>query len=761
MRVPQSFRISLNLSMFNRLFLSYLLIILVPTVLISALYYYSFAQELAKRNHNALNESLQYMSGQLGMLVDGINALSIQLSLSSDINKAIAEPDIGMYDYRLVKRHLDSQMATNDMFYSMYLYSQVNDTVLTTNEGLFQRSDFYDEALLDQLLDDDGKLSGHRFRTLRDGTDAEPIEVFTFTRGVPPLNSYPLGQLVINVKSEDLIKALYPENPIPGHLLILDSGKQPIYHDLGGGDPTEPELAALASKSSGERTLAEIGGKTYFVSETKLDGINWTLYRLGDNEAYSAQLHRQRTAIARVDFFVLLAGLLVSYLLSSIMYDPWKKTIAGLKGYFKQHPKPAVNEQVWVANAIDSLISENEAFQSIMDRNQPIIRERFIHDILNGSYSDKLNIEEKLGEMGISFPHPSFLVMIASSNPHESGHGSLYDSRLLMFSFIKSKFEQRFPIEGTVLEQADFGFILNVECRAMTDELKHRLREYCREVHVWVQKELNLTVQFTFGNLCGSLSKVNVSCEQAKRVFAYKPVIHKEDTVFYGDLSSDTRFEYPMSIQKRLLYGIAAMQRETALQCLDELFTDYIFNDKYPRESLQEMIVLLASAIKNKLLELGVDIETIYRQIGTAQIFACSNNDQLYEMMTRYIHDLFEAIESLQDRKTNHHYIAKATEYIERHYMRNMSVSDIADHLGLSSSYLSRFFKTETGKSPLEYLTEFRLEKSKQLLMANDLTLQQISERIGYPDVNSYIRYFKKYEGMTPGKFRSMAIPTI
>jgi AraC-like DNA-binding protein len=83
-----------------------------------------------------------------------------------------------------------------------------------------------------------------------------------------------------------------------------------------------------------------------------------------------------------------------------------------------------------------------------------------------------------------------------------------------------------------------------------------------------------------------------------------------------------------------------------------------------------------------------------------------------------------------------------------------MSISDIAAAIGISSSHLSRIFKMEVGRTPLEYLTEYRLKHSKRLLADGNCSLNKIVEAIGYNDVHTFIRSFKKVEGITPGEYR-------
>jgi two-component system response regulator YesN len=725
----------INLSMFNKLFVSFMLTIVIPTAIISFLNFRAFSVELEDRNQSAYKDNLRYMTGQLELMLEGIKTFSLQLSLNSDINEVMTRGDASVYQYNLIKRHMKNQMAANDMFYSMYLYIQVNDMVLTTNEGLLKRADFYDKGILDQLLKSNGLTSIQQFRSLQDYSTADPNEVFTFTYSVPPLNSYPLGQLVINVKKDSLIKAMQADRLRGGHMLIVDADHQVIYKDFADGQLAGVDLGAIAAHSQKQAQLVNITGESFYVSASRLEAPEWTLIRLDPQAAYAGKLRDKLAGIVTLDLIVLLAGLLLSYLLSSYMYAPWKKISDGLAGYFKPSGKPAESsEPVWVANAIHHLITENHSFQETIRRNEPIIRDRFVYDILNKNYAPKLNVLETMKDMGIRFTSPLFLVMICSSDTRECDDGDLYDHKLLMLSYIKSRFGESFPTAGTVLELSELGFIVNLSEPGLTDEVKEKLSRCCGDVLDWAQRELGLTLQFTFGDVCRSIVKVNESYEQARRMLSYKPVIDKADIVFYSNVTSHNGFTYPMSVQKQLLYSIASKQLDAALTCIDELFESYIYNQSYPRESLHEMIVLLTSAIKNKLLEDGFELDSLRKHISASQIFACSNNHELYEMMVQYI---------------------------QEHYMEPISISDIAGRLGLSSSYLSRFFKSETGKSPLEYLTEYRIDKSKELLQTSEYTLQQISERIGYPDVNSFIRYFKKHEGVTPGKYRNNAILTV
>lgn len=94
-------------------------------------------------------------------------------------------------------------------------------------------------------------------------------------------------------------------------------------------------------------------------------------------------------------------------------------------------------------------------------------------------------------------------------------------------------------------------------------------------------------------------------------------------------------------------------------------------------------------------------------------------------------------------------------DYISRNYMNDtLSVKDISGHVYLSASYVCTFFKSETGQTLNQYLTEYRMEKAKQLLSDPRYKISEISSKVGYTDGNYFGKSFKKYSGFSPSEYR-------
>jgi two-component system response regulator YesN len=96
----------------------------------------------------------------------------------------------------------------------------------------------------------------------------------------------------------------------------------------------------------------------------------------------------------------------------------------------------------------------------------------------------------------------------------------------------------------------------------------------------------------------------------------------------------------------------------------------------------------------------------------------------------------------------------KVKKYITENFHRDISMDDAAKETNLSYHYFSKFFKDSMGKSFVEYLTELRLDKSRELLRETNDSIKEICYKIGYSDPNYYCKIFKKGTGMTPTEFR-------
>lgn len=100
-------------------------------------------------------------------------------------------------------------------------------------------------------------------------------------------------------------------------------------------------------------------------------------------------------------------------------------------------------------------------------------------------------------------------------------------------------------------------------------------------------------------------------------------------------------------------------------------------------------------------------------------------------------------------------YIREALIFIGNNYQHNLSVNEIAKHCNVSRTHLSRLFKEELSISPSQYLINFRLNKSSELLEDNTLSIKNISENVGYSNQFNFSSAFKKKFKITPTEWKN------
>ncbi|MBE5882531.1 MAG: helix-turn-helix domain-containing protein [Lachnospiraceae bacterium] len=98
--------------------------------------------------------------------------------------------------------------------------------------------------------------------------------------------------------------------------------------------------------------------------------------------------------------------------------------------------------------------------------------------------------------------------------------------------------------------------------------------------------------------------------------------------------------------------------------------------------------------------------------------------------------------------------IDKAKDYISARYNKDISLDDVSREVDISPYYFSKIFKEETGENFIEYVTNIRISKAKELLQSSDLSIKEICGEVGYADPNYFSRTFKKNVGVTPTEYK-------
>ena len=98
-------------------------------------------------------------------------------------------------------------------------------------------------------------------------------------------------------------------------------------------------------------------------------------------------------------------------------------------------------------------------------------------------------------------------------------------------------------------------------------------------------------------------------------------------------------------------------------------------------------------------------------------------------------------------------YVLNAIKYIQFNYSHDISIDDVAKSVGVSRSHLYRVFMLNVGKSPIDYLTEYRINEACKLLRAGNLSIAEVAISVGFFDQFYFSRVFKRAKGVPPSKY--------
>lgn len=189
---------------------------------------------------------------------------------------------------------------------------------------------------------------------------------------------------------------------------------------------------------------------------------------------------------------------------------------------------------------------------------------------------------------------------------------------------------------------------------------------------------------------------------------------------------------------------------------LNAMFSDNVFITPVGANKY----VMLLSSSSDEALKKSVE-QMNNRLPAYAKLYAAEPYEKLIDT-----HIAFKQALDLSENTADETETGKATEpdelemqirmFIADHFTNvNLSLTMIADHLGMSESYLSIYFKKHSGKNISSYIEQLRIDRSYQLIKNTDLQIKDIADRVGYTSDISFRRAFKKVMGCTPSDVRN------
>ncbi|WP_409341573.1 response regulator [Paenibacillus sp. MBLB4367] len=215
--------------------------------------------------------------------------------------------------------------------------------------------------------------------------------------------------------------------------------------------------------------------------------------------------------------------------------------------------------------------------------------------------------------------------------------------------------------------------------------------------------------------------------------------------------------DFLWNLVERMVSGLKQCDRshtEEALQKLNQHLKTI------PDASLlrvQQILHFLVLHLLREMREMDVlsqaEEESIWGKLGR-----CVGSKDLLVVMNELINQCLQVVVG---KKSSVVLMISAKDYIDKRLSADLGIEEVADYLGISSSYFSLLFKQHYGITFVEYVTKLRMETAKSLLVMSDRSVAQIGEAVGYLERRYFTKVFQKYTGMTPSEYRESKKPAM
>ncbi len=258
------------------------------------------------------------------------------------------------------------------------------------------------------------------------------------------------------------------------------------------------------------------------------------------------------------------------------------------------------------------------------------------------------------------------------------------------------------------------------------------------------------------------LGELTVSFEKASHAFAHRYLVNeslilKSEEIEQGVYIEKEKFNIsnvnPKHIDRNKIREFLKVgDKEEVIYFVDEFFKDLGTNVMKSNMFRQYIIMDAYFCVADFLEDIKIsrdEIETFDADSGILQSEKTAVN---------YIVRIIKKALELREKTASNRYgdiVGEVMDYIEQNYAdEELSLNLLASHVNFSPNHLSMIFSQQTGKTLIKYLTDFRMNKAKELLRCTGKRSSSIAMEVGYRDPHYFSYLFKKTQGITPTQYR-------
>ncbi|WP_239635133.1 helix-turn-helix domain-containing protein [Paenibacillus sp. H1-7] len=589
---------------------------------------------------------------------------------------------------------------------------------------------------------------------------------------IPGVDTHPFGAVIVRInedKAANLLTTLTPYNV--GETFVMQSdGNMLLTSSKNSDSASFNEVLKQEVVSRGGREgsfLFDYNKNMYTVSYGTLQriGTEWMYVSASPISAITEPVDFVSKLILSASAAALLLALILSWYASRKIYSPVRRLVALLNGHqtitnsaAEHHDEFTLIEKQWV-----HLSRESNLLQSKLEEQLEHVREGFLLQLIQGflySYSEE-DLRERMRGYGWEVDGKQFIVMHVQLTGLANLEGRFTQGDEGLITFAAANMVEE--LSSSRLSQADvinfhdlsLGLLIMLPSE---EEYKEALYELSSDIVNGINKILKLQVSIIISKPATAIDQIPSFYEEAKQASGYRNFVSENQIM---DLESiDTAKEtneqrYPFALEREIVQAIRTGQQPEA-EALITSFLDALLERGAKEMEVQQSMLQLLFSIFHAIRQLGMDPNQLF---GTANMYeqftSLREPDKMlgwfsHKIIRPFVREL-EARSDVQLKKV----VETAKIYLQQRYMQEISLDTCADYTGMNAVALSKAFKQVTGINFIDYLTELRMDKAKELLRDTEHKINDIAVQVGYQ--HSYFnRIFKKHTGFTPSQYRDM-----
>lgn len=238
--------------------------------------------------------------------------------------------------------------------------------------------------------------------------------------------------------------------------------------------------------------------------------------------------------------------------------------------------------------------------------------------------------------------------------------------------------------------------------------------------------------------------------------------IGQEQLLFEIREDEEERYHHTYQEERKLLECVREGQTDEAVRHSEEMDIGMGRLGRKDMRHWANAAVVAVTLCVRAAIEGGVSPAEAYQvsDFYIQKTEECRKVADLLELRNAAVRDLTNRVRKKIEGRKHSSYVDKCMDYVSRHYKEKIYLQDMAESLGLSSTYLSRLFARETGMQLQEYINRFRVERAANLLTYSEESISYIAEYVNFPSQSYLGKMFRKYKHMTPKEYRDRYKPS-